>query len=183
LLRRKDRAGRALNSLFDKKDERVVSRSDLRALAKSGDLDLFVMATLLWGYPNGMQGSNTGDIATNLPALVDLLVEARQGISKWREHFAHVKDIRGVGHSTYTKLLTFLSVDVSGHRALIFDKRIGDVAASRVFEEFVERFTWRTYPAYLDQMYSIADRLKVEAENLEFFLYEFGLHLKETQLQ
>jgi hypothetical protein len=67
---------------------------------------------------------------------------------------------------------------VSGHTALILDKRIIDVAAAGVFEGFEGNYSSQTYPAYLELMHSIAVALQVEAESLELFLYEFGLNLK-----
>jgi len=101
------------------------------------------------------------------------------GISNWKEHYDKVEAIPSIGPSTYTKFLNFLSVTVSGKTALILDKRIIDVANSHVFEEFTGSLTALRYPRYLERMHSIANTLEVEAENLEFFLFEFGLHLKE----
>jgi hypothetical protein len=124
-----------------------------------------------------MRGNHAANIADNLAALTGLLGEARLGISNWKEHFEKVEAIPGLGLSTYTKFLNFLSVSVSGKTALILDKRIIDVAKSHVF---TASLTGR-YPTYLQRMHSIADILEVEAENLEFFLYEFGLNLKQPE--
>jgi hypothetical protein len=139
------------------------------------------MGTLLWGYAAGMRGNHASNISANLTALTSLLGEARLGVLNWREHFEKVGAIPGVGLSTYTKFLNFLSVSISGRKALILDERIIDVAKSRAFEEFTGSFTALRYPTYLERMHSIADTLKVEAENLEFFLYEFGLNLRQPE--
>jgi hypothetical protein len=167
-----------MRQVFDERESVDLSRSDLRVFGQRQDLDCFIMATLLWGYPGGMRNTYAGDISDALPVLAPLLNEARQGIQNWGEHFGHTGPIRGLGLSTYTKFLNFLSADVSGHTALILDKRIIDVAAAGAFEEFEGNYSEANYPAYLELTHLIATDLKVEAENLEFFLYEFGLNLK-----
>jgi hypothetical protein len=179
ILQRSDRAGEAMRQIFGNADSVRVSRNDLRQWARLENLDGVVMGTLLWGYSDGMRGNHAANIADNLTVLTGLLGEAELGISNWKEHFEQVEAISGIGLSTYTKFLNFLSVRVSGRTALILDRRIIDVAKSRVFEEFTGSFTALRYPRYLERMHSIADTLEVEAENLEFFLFEFGLNLKQ----
>jgi hypothetical protein len=181
VLQRRDRAGEAMRHIFGDADSVRVSRNDLRERARLENLDSVVMGTLLWGYPDGMRGNHAANISDNLDALTNLLGEARLGISNWKEHFEKVEAISGIGLSTYTKFLNFLSVSVSGKTALILDKRIIDVAKGRVFEEFTGRLTALRYPTYLERMHSIAGTLEVGAENLEFFLYEFGLNLKQPE--
>jgi hypothetical protein len=183
ILQRRDRAGRALRSIFDKKDSVELCRGDLKKLAKEKNLDRFVMATLLWGYPSGMRNTYAADIADNLPTLVTLLGTARRGIKNWSEHFEQLKRIRGISLSTYSKLLYFLSVKVDGYAALILDARIRKVGKDEVFEEFSGRFTELQYPAYLKQMHSIAKMLDVLPESLEFFLFLFGRNLKQPPYQ
>ena len=139
------------------------------------------MGTLLWGYPDGMRGNHASNIADSLDVLTGLLSEARLGISNWKNHFESLNGIPGVGLSTYTKFLNFLSVTVSGKTALILDDRIVRVAKSRAFEEFTDSLTALRYPACLERMHSIAETLGVDAESLEFFLFEFGLNLKESE--
>jgi hypothetical protein len=181
VLQREDRAGEAMRQIFMDANSVGVSRDDLREWARVENLDCLVMDTLLWGYPNGMRGNHAANVSDNLAALTSVLDEARLGISNWKEHLEKVKAIAGVGLSTYTKFLAFLSVSVSGKKALILDKRIIDVAKSRMFEEFTGNLTALRYPTCLERMHSLADTLEVEAENLEFFLYEFGLNLKQPE--
>lgn len=182
VLQREDRAGEAMRRIFGGSNSCRVARGDLREMARTDNLDGLVMATLLWGYPDGMRGNHAANISNNLAVLVTLLGEARSGIPDWKKHFAKVESISGLGLSTYTKFLNFLSANVCGKTALILDKRIIDVANSRAFDDFTDRLTAQRYPAYLDRMHSIADSLEVEAENLEFFLFEFGLNLKQSRV-
>jgi hypothetical protein len=64
---------------------------------------------------------------------------------------------------------------------LILDLRIIEVAKRSVFVEFAERLSDSKYPRYLERMYEIAAEIDVPAENLEFFLFEFGRDLKQTE--
>jgi hypothetical protein len=177
---RQDAAGEALRQIFNGEVEICLSRSDLRRMAINDTLERFVMATLICGYPNGMQGNNAANICDNLSPLVTLLDEARsQPIKDWNKHYRRVEDdLRGVGLSTYTKFLTFLPANISGHTALILDSRIRKVGNLGVFNDFAGNFSERTYPAYLKRMHEIAMELGVPPENLELFLFEFGLSLK-----
>jgi len=170
-----------MRHIFGDADSVCVSRDDLREWARAENLDCLVMGTLLWGYPDGMRGNHASNISDNLAALTGLLGEARLGISNWKEHFDKVESISGIGLSTYTKFLNFLSASVCGKSALILDKRIIVVAKSRAFRDFTGSFTALRYPTYLERMHSIADALEVEAENLEFFFFEFGLYLKQPR--
>ena len=181
ILQRDDRAGEAMRRIFQKADSVCVSRDDLREWTRQNSVDCLVMGTLLWGYPNGMRGNHASNIADNLPALTHLLEEARLGISNWEQHFEKIDLIPSVGLSTYTKFLNFLSVSVSGKAALILDQRIIDVAKGHSFEDLAGCYNPATYPVYLEKMHSIADTLGIDAESLEFFLFEFGLNLKKPK--
>jgi hypothetical protein len=182
VLERTDAAGIALQSLFGAQKEICISRGDLRALAKETGLERFVMGTLLWGYPDGMQGNHVANMCDNLATLTALLDIARsQGITDWNGHFQKVTAIGGVGLSTYTKFLNFFPANVCGHTALILDDRIITVAKRGVFAEFTGSFSAPTYPVYLERMHQIAKGIGVPSENLEFFLYLFGPDLKPTE--
>jgi hypothetical protein len=148
---------------------------------------MFVVATVLWGYPAGMRGTLVEDIRGSFPALINLLEAARTGrIDTWAAHCDALALIRGVGLSTYTKFLTFLAIPIEAHVAMIFDSRIAKVARRQVFDEMtpIRGVTYenglRRYPEYLRWMHSTAVKLNVPAENLEFFLYEFGGNLKDV---
>jgi hypothetical protein len=70
LLQRQDRAGEAMRDIFGDAEAVSVSRDDLRNRASEGILVVFVMATLLWGYSDGMRGNHAANISDNLAALV-----------------------------------------------------------------------------------------------------------------
>ena len=184
-LRSNDRVGNALRQIFDTKETVTLSRCDLRALGQKTDLAEFVMATLIWGYPSGMRGNHVSNMASHITPLTDLLEEARtRAVAQWNEHFTKVTPIVGIGLSTYTKFLNFLSVKIGAYTSLILDERIVQVARRRIFHELVplagltDHGKSGDYPGYLECMHRIAGDMAVSAESIEFFLFEFGLNLK-----
>ncbi|PIQ11601.1 MAG: hypothetical protein COW70_11970 [Hydrogenophilales bacterium CG18_big_fil_WC_8_21_14_2_50_58_12] len=70
-------AGAALHAIFEKSDEVTLSRSDLRHLASKPDLAQFVMATIIWGYPQGMRGNHVENMMGHFGELKKLLVDAK----------------------------------------------------------------------------------------------------------
>src|SRR5260370_4991459 len=145
------------------------------------------MATIVWGYTSGGRGNNIKDLMRNgnLDHLTELLSEARtQPVADWIEHYNKVKEIKGLGLSTYTKFLNFLSVKVDGHTALILDDRIIQVVSQGMWKELAplgdlsNSNAVRRYPSYLERMHSLATTLQICPEAIEFFLFEFGLNLK-----
>jgi hypothetical protein len=185
----KDGAAAALQAVFDAysvdSDNIFLSRSDLRDLALKPHLAELVMATIIWGYPRGMRGHNLRSMTSHVDALCQILSDVRScPISEWISHYEIVRPIPGIGLSTYTKLLYFLSATIEGSEALILDQRIIDVAEQNLFEELasIRGLTSvnasRLYPRYLECMEDAASRLSLPPEKIEFFLFEFGLHLK-----
>ena len=185
---KEDSAGVALRAIFDahhRGSENVfLSRGDLSDLALKPNLPEFVMATIVWGYSRGMRGHNFRSVTSHLDALCRILSDARSPISDWISHYNHVRAIPGIALSTYSKLLHFMSANVEGHKTLILDQRILEVVQQNLFEELasLRRLTSanasRLYPKYLECMGQAASRLALPPEKLEFFLFEFGLHLK-----
>ena len=184
-LNRNDNAGGALRTIFGTSHEVTLSRSDLRSFACKPDLAQFVMAAIIWGYPRGMRGNHVSNLIGHLGSLTQLLSAARtQTVADWGTHYTRVRPIVGIGLSTYTKFLSFLSVHVQGYTALILDDRIIRVANQCVFEELapLRGLSYdnapRSYPQYLECIHGLAEDLEVSPEQIEFFLFEFGLNLK-----
>lgn len=182
-----DGTAAASRTIFGESSEVItLSRSDLRHLAANEDQAQFVMATIIWGYPRGMRGNNVANLIGRFDALISLLADVRgKQVEDWKSHYAQLASISGVGLSTYTKFLTFLSVSIHGHNALILDDRIIRIAQSGIFQELAPlhglKNAVHSYPRYLECMHSLAGDLAVSAEQLEFFLFEFGLNLKSSR--
>src|SRR5258708_7677946 len=170
-------AGAALQAVFDAYNidskNIFLSRGDLRDLALKPHLAEFVMATIIWGYPRGMRGHNFKNVTIHLDALCQLLSDARAcPISDWISHYENVRPIHGIGLSTYSKLLHFLSAKIEGHEALILDQRIIEVAQQNLFEELasIRRLTLdnasRLYTKYLECMDDAASRLSLPPDKI-----------------
>ena len=132
-----------------------------------------------------MRGKNFENAISHLSRVTQLLLAARaQPVTEWDTHYAKVKPVEGIGLSTYTKFLNFLSIHVQGETALILDNRIIEIAHRGIFEEFAPlvKLSYdnapRFYPRYLENMHRLANSLAVSAEAIEFFLFEFGINLK-----
>jgi hypothetical protein len=116
-----------------------------------------------------------------------LILARAQHIADWDVELIKLAPITGIGLSTYTKFLTFLSVKVHGNAALILDDQIVKVVqwAQGVFIELssLRRLEDSNkddmYPTYLSCIHEISNELGVPAENMEFFLYNFGGDLKD----
>lgn len=181
-----DKVGSSLRSIFQDADKVTLSRSDLKSLSNNSDMTDFVIATIIWGYPRGQRGNHFTDLIGQLDTLTQLLNTAKnQPITDWDHHFEKVRSIKGLGLSTYTKFLCFLSVKVNSHKALILDERIIRVANHGVFEDMMplrhltNHNAARSYPDYLYHMEKIASMLSVSPEQLELFLFQFGLNMKQ----
>lgn len=173
-----------LPKLFGQYASIEISREDLFNYAQADDLKQFILATILWGYPAGMRGNNFTNIIKQIEKLEDVLKKAKQGNVDWQSHLRVMKDIHGLGISTYTKFLYFLKVEVDSYPALILDKRIVSVLNKGLFSEFSELKDISyinapvKYPEYLKSMDTVAKELSVPHGSLEMFLFGFGLNLK-----
>jgi len=172
-----------IEQLFCDHEEIILNRNDLRVYANGNDYGLFVMATIVWGYPRGMRGNHVGNIGARMPELIANLVNSINGIDNWNDHYSAL-DISGLGLSTYTKLIHFLGVHVEGLPSLILDDRLIKVAKREVFEELSRLSGLRPYNAaqryvlYLQAMHEAAEDVEVNSEQLELFLFMFGGNLK-----
>lgn len=180
--------GEALTAIFEGNSEITISRNDLRSLATEPDLTQFILSTIIWGYPRGMRGNHFQNLLNHFDTLTARLTESRaQPLENWLTHYENIRPITGIGLSTYTKLLSFLSVNVQNFQALILDDRIIRVAQQGIFEELAPLLELRNhnavcmYPQYLETLHNLANAYEVDAEKIEFFLFEFGLNLKPTQ--
>jgi hypothetical protein len=176
--------GPAMSTLFSSGAEIRISRGDLLGYATADDLTQFVFATIIWGYPRGMRGFNLQKLITGYTRLLPMLQAARdKGLDDWSSHFSSSR-IGGIGLSTYSKFLYFLRAKVHGFSALILDDRLIQVARKRYYAELSSlaqiggHNAASMYPAYLSCVHREAARLKVPSENLEMFLFEFGLNIK-----
>lgn len=175
-------------ALFDKDGWAHISREDI---LKEQNIEKVIYMTVLWGYPSGMRNNYFISIIKKINTLIAIIETAQEngGVASWFDHFEEVSEIRGLGLSTYSKLLYFLNMQVEGLKPLILDLRLIGVFEENIYEEFRNLSFLRygnapkNYLLYLEVMQSIASKLKVNIDNLEMFLFSFGENIKEQECE
>lgn len=172
--------------IFKGSESICLSRNDVH---DTNNLELFILKTILWGYPKGMRGKNFENIYKNLNTLSEILnVPNRVFLKKddLSELQGKLNKIEGLGLSTYSKLLYFRDFKFDGVPALILDERLIRVFKNRGFKEFeplseISQYnSVKMYGAYLQIMSDFSEQYKVSGEQIEQFLFIFGNHLKTT---
>ncbi len=173
-----------INSLFSGQQILKLSRRELKEIANSQNYEKLVVAVILWGYSSGMRGNNFTKIANQIDKIANLLHRASKGIDDWHSHYAEVKEISGLGLSTYSKFIYFVGGKVQGSEPLILDVRVIDAINTGQYREFegLAKLTYinasTLYPDYLKVVHQFADNSDCLAEQVEMFLFMFGQNLK-----
>ena len=177
----------SIEEIFDREETVKISRADLFDYAKNHDLEYFIIATIMWGYTKGMRGTHFENITNkeNFESLKIALTKAKDGIDNWNEHYKDVKNITGLGLSTYSKFLYFIAPHIENNPPLILDLRIIAVIKNdnfNIFADLKKKLTYtnapKYYQTYLKKMKELSSTLDVEPANLEMFLFMFGTNLK-----
>ena len=174
------------NQLFPGKDDDIqISRQDI---FDPTDTKIKILKTIIWGYPRGMRGNHFASIINHLSELSDLLRNFYgKNISKLDyedEILPTFKATKGLGLSTYSKLLYFFEIEIDGRPCLILDERLlrifreGQYAAFEELSNKPKSNPAKWYVDYLRVMNKQAQKLNTQAENLEQFLFLFGGYLK-----
>ena len=173
--------------IFNGAENICLSRKDVH---DTNDIELFILKTILWGYPKGMRGKNFENIYRNLNALSQILNVSDRAFLKTDDLYElqnKLHKIEGLGLSTYSKLLYFRDFKFDGVPALILDERLIRVFKKNVFEEFdslakISQYNCvKLYNAYLHIMSELSKQYKVSGEQIEQFLFIFGNHLKPSK--
>lgn len=170
--------------LFGENDVLELSRADLFDSAKKDTLDTFIAKVIMWGYPRGPRGKNFEHMCEHIESIKKALRSAKSNIVDWDKHFQKISGITGIGMSTYTKLLYFKGIKVHGLEALILDIRVINSLKRGVFTELDEVSDIRNsnahnkYPNYLSCAHKISNKLNVEPDRVELFLFQYGDSLK-----
>lgn len=173
--------------IFNGAENICLSRKDVH---DTNNIELFILKTILWGYPKGMRGKNFENIYSNLIALSAILNFPDRAFLKTDDLYEiqnRLQKIEGLGLSTYSKLLYFRDFKFDGVPALILDERLIRVFKKNVFEEFeslakISQYnSIKMYKDYLQIMASLSEELNASSEQIEQFLFIFGNHLKPSK--
>ncbi|ROI14817.1 8-oxoguanine DNA glycosylase OGG fold protein [Epilithonimonas hominis] len=139
-----------------------------REVHDNNNIDLFILKTILWGYPKGMRGNNFGKIYSRLNDLSEILNISNRAFLKTDDLYElqkRLKTIDGLGLSTYSKLLYFRDFKFDGVPALILDERLIRVFKNKVFAEFeplahvTQYNSEKMYSTYLQLMDQLSKQL------------------------
>ena len=173
--------------IFNGADDICLSRRDVH---DTNNIELFILNTILWGYPKGMRGKNFENICRNISTLSQVLNVPDRAFLKTYDLYEiqnRLQKIEGLGLSTYSKLLYFRDFKFDGVPAMILDERLIRVFKNNVFEEFdslakISQYnSVKMYNDYLQMMATLSEELNVSGEQIEQFLFIFGNHLKPSK--
>lgn len=173
------------DTIFDSKSNLTISREDIFGTENLREL---ILKTIYWGYTPGMRGNHFVNILKKIEkiesALNTLRLSKQPTNAEFEELSVHLKEIDGLGLSTFSKILYFLGIEFNGNPCLILDQRLIDVFSSKIYPEFAKMTGIRygsaekKYIDFLEMMNQQAKKLETKGENIEQFLYLFGKNLK-----
>lgn len=164
-----------------------LSRRDVH---DTNNIELFILKTILWGYPKGLRGKNFEKIYSNLSALSQILNISDRACLKADDLYElqnKLHKIEGLGLSTYSKLLYFRDFKFDGIPALILDARLIQIFKNNVFKEFeslgkISQYnSIKIYKNYLQMMDALSEQLNTSSAQLEQFLFIFSNNLKSVK--
>lgn len=170
-------------AIFDDKDSVEISRADIFSESDTGKK---LLKLLLWGYPTGGRGNNIEYILVKAEELIPILSSVSgKNLTKTESNEVIEKfgSIRGLGISTWSKILYFFNVSIESRKCQIYDLKIVDSLNKKQFEELGTK-KWKQdinhYYQYIELVDNLAKDLCVLPEQVELFLFYYNLYYKFT---
>ena len=178
-----------INEIFEnsENDKVTINRFDIEN--SKNNLPIFIVKTLMWGYPTKGRGNNINNLLAK--DSLDKLINTLENYSNTEVSIAQLKtDIKGIdglGLSTMTKFTNFLNTRINGNKAVILDLQIMSALNRGVFEEFktLEKINYDNaiskYAEYLSIVGEISQEINSAPDQIENFLFLFGRSLSESK--
>ena len=170
-----------IEQVIFKKDVIEISRRDI---LDETNADLKIIKTLMWGYPTGGRNNNIQKSLENFILLQKILSKAENknlSLSEANSILNEFDNIKGLGPSTWSKLLYFFNISFCNQKCQIFDLKIVDSLNKKQFCEFEDYF-WKqnrhNYFKYIKLLSDLADELEADADQIENFLFFYNLNYK-----
>ncbi len=167
--------------IFGNKKEVELSRADVLSEV---DTAKRIVMILMWGYPTGGRGNNIESILEEIDCLSEILLSVdKQNLTKAQANslIKRLEGIRGLGVSTWSKLLYFFNVRIDSRKCQIYDLKIVDSLNKKQFSELGAQ-VWKQdinhYYQYIELVDNLAMRMCVSPEQVEVFLFYFNLYYK-----
>lgn len=175
------------NKLFGNNPILTISRQDI---FETQNIREQIIKTIYWGYTRGMRGNHFVNILEKIDLIENSLKKLKQTPKPDSKHFEELiknfKAVKGLGISTYSKLLYFLQLTFNNNPCLILDQRLIDAFASKTYSDFqsLSNIKYdnaeRQYLDFLSLTNKLSKDLETDGENIEQFLFIFGNNIKNT---
>jgi len=140
----------------------------------------------LWGYPTGGRGNNIEYILVKAEELIPILSSVSgKNLTKTESNEVIEKfgSIRGLGISTWSKILYFFNVSIDSRKCQIYDQKIVDSLNKKQFDE-LDTKKWKQdinhYYQFIELVDNLAKDMCVLPEQVELFLFYYNLYYKFT---
>ena len=171
------------NEIFDDKESIELSRKDIHF---EHDVRKKILKILMWGYPAGGRGNNIEFVLEKTKDLIPILLSVSgKNLTKTEsnELIEKFSNIRGLGISTWSKMLYFFSVSFDSRKCQIYDQKIVDSLNKKQFSELGTK-KWKQdinhYFQYIELVDNFAKSMSVLPEQVELFLFYYNLYYKFT---
>ena len=175
------------DKLFAGNPSLTISRQDIFETIETREI---IIKTIYWGYPRGVRRMDYFvNILKNIDLIESTLSDLKNNSNPTSNDFSELSktfaSVKGLGLSTYSKLLYFLKLKFENTPCLILDGRLINVFERNSYVNF-EKLNKIRYGKKAEEMYiefllitrNISERLKTNGENIELFLFTFGNNLK-----
>ncbi len=176
------------NAIFENNEVIEISRADVlfeKSIAKK------IVMALMWGYPSGGRGNNIKrilDNTDNINSLSEILSKNNGANLTKNEASVLIKEldnIKGMGISTWSKLLYFFNVSIESKKCQIYDMKIVESLNKKQFRELDEQNQWEQdvnhYYKYIELVDNLASSMGVLPEQVEVFLFYYNHDYKFTE--
>lgn len=169
------------NDIFGRQEVIELSRQDV---FEERDLSKKMVKTLMWGVPTAGRGNNLHDVLNDNTFAQDVSSIFRKNMAEAEANttLVNFNRTKGLGPSTWSKLLYFFDVSIDSNKCQIYDIKIVNSLNKVQFEEFKCK-NWNhqnidDYFKYVELMNSLSETLKVRPDQLENFLFYYNLGYK-----
>lgn len=173
-----------IDKIFEHNEVLKVSRKSIFA---ENDTELKILKTIFWGYSAGMRNNHFEEINEKMSDLIEIFDKLNNSKNLNDSDYVNFKinmsKIKGLGISTYSKLLYFFNIKFNNCPCLILDSRLIDVFANKQYSDFqeIEKINYNNaekyYLKYLSVIKKLESNLETKGENIEQFLFIFGNNL------
>ncbi len=174
-----------VNNVFGKESEIEISRIDVK---KESDIEKKIVLTLMWGYPSGGRGRHIQNILDNLDGLKKVFQRYREKRIDEGTADNLIKEfvtIKGLGVSTWSKLLYFFGYEIDFCKCQIYDEKIVASLNKKQFSIMNDKIWVHTSKEYYNYIRFLDDISKKflnheSLDKIELFFFYFNLGYKFT---